>query len=478
MYLLAFEETFSSPTVALVLMGLFVIVCQIKINTTNAYAGSIAWSNFFSRVTHSHPGRVVWLVFNVLLALLLMEIGVFRAVEGILAIYANFAAGWIGALTADLVINKPLGYSPRYIEFKRAHLYDINPVGVGALALSILFSSLAFFGALGTTLASFSPFVALLVAFVAAPLIAVATRGRYYLARQPDTLPGDGPTLRCTVCENSFERNDVALCPAYSGPICSLCCTLESRCRDTCKTDSRAAEQLGRLVDLHLPPRIAAALRTRAARFAGAMLLSNLTIALLLAFIYSQTPGADPAGREAIRATLMVVYLCLLVLTGVGSWMVVLALENRRTAEAESDLQTSMLMEEIEAHQRTDAALQKAKESAESANLAKSRYIVGLSHEIRSPLNAIYGYAQLLERPGTVPSPNAVRVIRRSAEHLGSLVDGLLDMSRIESGILKLNRERVQFRSCSTSWRTCSVCRRRPRDSSSAPSAARTCRHS
>ena len=76
----------------------------------------------------------MWLVFNVLLALLLMEIGIFRAIESILVIYANFAAGWIGALTADLVINKPLGFSPKYIEFKRAHLYDINPVGVGALA--------------------------------------------------------------------------------------------------------------------------------------------------------------------------------------------------------------------------------------------------------------------------------------------------------------------------------------------------------
>ena len=149
MYLLAFRETVQSPTFALVLTGIFVIVCQLKINVTNAYAGSIAWSNFFSRLTHAHPGRVVWLVFNVLLALLLMEIGIFRAIESILVIYANFAAGWIGALTADLVINKPLGFSPKYIEFKRAHLYDINPVGVGALAISVLLSSLAFIGAFG-----------------------------------------------------------------------------------------------------------------------------------------------------------------------------------------------------------------------------------------------------------------------------------------------------------------------------------------
>ena len=52
MYHLAFREVFQSPTVALVLTGIFVIVCQLKINVTNAYAGSIAWSNFFSRLTH------------------------------------------------------------------------------------------------------------------------------------------------------------------------------------------------------------------------------------------------------------------------------------------------------------------------------------------------------------------------------------------------------------------------------------------
>jgi nitrogen-specific signal transduction histidine kinase/DNA-binding response OmpR family regulator len=104
-----------------------------------------------------------------------------------------------------------------------------------------------------------------------------------------------------------------------------------------------------------------------------------------------------------------------------------------------------MLMDEIDAHGRTDAALQQAKEAAESANVAKTRYIVGLSHEMRTPLNSIYGYAQLLERAGTAPSENAVRVIRRSAEHLAGLIDGLLDISKIEGGILRLNRERVHL---------------------------------
>ena len=445
MYRMAFERLTGSPAFALVLTGVFVIVCQIKINVTNAYAGSIAWSNFFSRVTHSHPGRVIWLVFNVLLALLLMEIGIFGAIQVILAIYANFAAGWIGALVADLVVNKPLALSPARIEFKRAYLYDINPVGVGALGISVVLSSLAFLGLFGASAEMLSPFVALISAFIAAPAIAVATGGRYYLARNPEDLPPEPAEQQCTVCENSFERRDMALCPAYSGPICSLCCTLEARCQDRCKTRARVSEQLADVLSTWLPPRLVTILATRAGRFFGLLFVSNVVVALLLLFISSQSPGADLAQRDAIRTTLWIVYLSLLMLSGVAIWVIVLAQESRRAAEAESSRQTTMLMDEIDAHGRTDAALQQAKEAAESANVAKTRYIVGLSHEMRTPLNSIYGYAQLLERAGSTPSENAVRVIRRSAEHLAGLIDGLLDISKIEGGILRLNRDRVHL---------------------------------
>jgi signal transduction histidine kinase/CheY-like chemotaxis protein len=445
MYFVLFREAFGSPSLALALTALFVIVCQLKINVTNAYAGSIAWSNFFSRLTHSHPGRVVWLVFNVVLALLLMEIGLFHAIEGILRIYANFAAGWIGALTADLVINKPLGLSPRYIEFRRAYLYDVNPVGIGALALSIASSSLAYLGVFGDVAQILSPFVALLSAFVAAPLIAWATQGRYYLARAADGLPPHTEQLRCTICENLFDPSDMALCPAYDGPICSLCCTLESRCHDTCKPHGRIAAQLVALLGRMLPARLAAAVRSRAGQFAGILVLSNLTTALLLALIYHEYSGAASATRATIATILWLVFLSLLLLSGIGAWLVVLAHESRRTAEAESARQTAMLMEEIEAHGRTDAALQKAKEVAEAANLAKTRYIVGISHEIRTPLNSIFGYAQLLERGDSGAADNAVRVIRRSAEHLSNLIDGLLDVSRIENGVLRLNRDTVRL---------------------------------
>lgn len=86
------------------------------------------------------------------------------------------------------------------------------------------------------------------------------------------------------------------------------------------------------------------------------------------------------------------------------------------------------------------------KAAAETANFAKSRYIASVSHEIRAPLNAIYGYAQLMERGDQVDSREAAQVIRRCSEHLTSLVDGLLDISQLENGIMRVKLDTVRFR--------------------------------
>src|SRR3546814_16793077 len=78
-----------------------------------------------------------------------------------------------------------------------------------------------------------------------------------------------------------------------------------------------------------------------------------------------------------------------------------------------------------------------------SSDVCSSDLIVGVSHEIRSPLNIISGYAQLIERNPTEHVEDAIKVIRRSASHLVNLVDGLLDIARIENGSLRIERNRV-----------------------------------
>ena len=150
--------------------------------------------------------------------------------------------------------------------------------------------------------------------------------------------------------------------------------------------------------------------------------------------------------KEALRSTLWSVFLILTIIAGVAAWLFVLAQDSRRVAEEETRRQTDLLMNEIEAHKRTDAKLQKAKEVAEAASKAKSRHVVGLSHELRTPLNAILGYSQLLERDTGMPPrrTEAIKVVRRSAEHLAGLIDGLLDISKIEAGRFHLNRNEVR----------------------------------
>lgn len=89
---------------------------------------------------------------------------------------------------------------------------------------------------------------------------------------------------------------------------------------------------------------------------------------------------------------------------------------------------------------RLEVAL-KAQKAAEAANANKARYLANVSHEIRSPLNAIYGYAQLIEQGADVRPKDAARVIRRCSEHMTSLVESLLDISRLENGLLRVRSE-------------------------------------
>ncbi|MDP3086096.1 MAG: ATP-binding protein, partial [Rubrivivax sp.] len=132
----------------------------------------------------------------------------------------------------------------------------------------------------------------------------------------------------------------------------------------------------------------------------------------------------------------------------------VLAQRSRHAAQQESNRQTEALQREIASHAHTDGPLQqaqreaeRAKLHAEAANRAKSRYITTISHELRTPLNSILGYAQLLEEDDAMPAHRrqAVSVIRRGGDHLLSLIEGTLDIARIESGKLALEVRAMRF---------------------------------
>ncbi|OAM79217.1 hybrid sensor histidine kinase/response regulator [Devosia elaeis] len=440
MFAVAFGYMIPNEFLALMLMAVFVVISQLKINVMNAYAGSLAWSNFFSRLTHSHPGRVVWLLFNVAIALLLMELGIYRLLEETLGIFSIIAMAWLCSISADLFVNKPLGLAPPGIEFKRAHLYDINPVGVGSMLLSAGVALAAHFGAFGDMASALAPYIALVVCFIASPAIAWATGGKYYLARKPRKAWASKPSLTCSICEHPFEPEDMAWCPAYAAPICSLCCSLDARCHDMCKPHAHFRAQTHAVAASVLPQWAIDKLQTRLGRYGMSMAIASAILGGILGLIYYFAIGSAPHTADVVGGTLLVVFFVFAVAAGVMTWFLVLAHDSRLVAEEESTRQNTLLLKEIEAHRKTDAALQRAKEKAEAANHAKSRYVVGLSHELRTPLNAVMGYAQILERDAALPEnrKGSVQVIRRSAEHLSGLIDGLLDISKIEAGRLQV----------------------------------------
>jgi signal transduction histidine kinase/CheY-like chemotaxis protein/purine-cytosine permease-like protein len=449
MYLIGFSHVFDNTTLAIAATALFVVVSQLKINVTNAYAGSLAWSNFFSRLTHSHPGRVVWVVFNTLIALLLMELNVFQALGQVLGLYSNIAISWMAAVVADLVINKPLGLSPPGLEFKRSNLYDINPVGVGAMGIASLLSIAAFVGLLGAEIQPYASFVALFTAFLVSPLIAWVTGGRYYLARPKQIVSVHAQ--KCVICERDYEGEDMAHCPAYQGPICSLCCSLDARCHDLCKPEANLTAQWNAVLRRLLPAVVLPYLETGLGHYLLLMTGMVPLLALVLGVLYTHemlSLGADQTVLiAALRDSFIKAFAALLLLTGVGAWWMVLTQQSRKVAQEESNRQTQLLMQEIESHQRTDEQLQKAKQLAEQANQAKSRYITAISHELRTPLNSILGYAQILDADENIPPQRkqAVSVIRRSGDHLLSVIEGTLDIARIEGGKLTLEVKALDF---------------------------------
>lgn len=459
MYQRVFEYLTQSSTWSLLLAGLMAIVSQMKINVTNAYAGSIAWSNFFSRVTHSHPGRVVWLVFNVTLSLILMELNIYQALEAILGVFAIVAVSWLGSLAADLLINKPLGLSPRHIEFKRAHLYDVNPVGVGSMVLATVLGLACYLGALGKVASQLSHFVSLVVCFVSVPTLAWLTGGRYYLARQSinsipvvawksaSTLRGAAVQQVCVICQNTFESEDMSHCTAYEAAICSLCCSLDARCLDGCKPHARLSVQMVSLLRKLMPPRWVKRVNSRFGRFAALWAGLALLNAAILSVVSRQLQPQSQHETELMSQAFVSMYFILLIVSGVVSWLFVLAHESRLVAQTESNRQTRKLIREIEAHRMTDRALQTAKEQAERANEAKTRYLGGISHELRTPLQSILGYAQLLEEHPLTPAQHhdPLRIIRRSGQYLTNLIEGLLDISKIEAGRLALNKNVVRL---------------------------------
>ena len=137
--------------------------------------------------------------------------------------------------------------------------------------------------------------------------------------------------------------------------------------------------------------------------------------------IFSATPISDEQGRFS------------------GSFAMVTDITDRKRSEEQLLALKNHLEEQVT--QRT-ADLVAARNAAEAANRAKSVFLASMSHELRTPLNAILGFSRLMQSDRSLPDHTRknVEIINRSGTHLLRLINDVLDMAKIESGNMQLQR--------------------------------------
>src|SRR5690606_5223704 len=123
----------------------------------------------------------------------------------------------------------------------------------------------------------------------------------------------------------------------------------------------------------------------------------------------------------------------------------------RRVADDRGNLvMIEGMFRDISIQRRAEQQLMLAKEQAENANRAKSDFLANMSHELRTPLNAILGFSQVLQDEMMGPLGNDkyreyTRDIVQSGEHLLALINDILDMAKVESGMMGLDEEWIDL---------------------------------
>lgn len=185
----------SNPGIYIVvLLGLggvlFTMLTQIRINITNIYSSSLSLSSFFENMFGFTPGRRFWVVVAGIAAMILMLGGIVDHLDTAMTFQGVALMSWASILVTDaLVVKKWLKIGPGYYESRQKNLYKWNPVGIVALIVPTAIGTIAALGYMGTFLQSTAAFFALILASILTVILALATKGRYYVKREATDIP-------------------------------------------------------------------------------------------------------------------------------------------------------------------------------------------------------------------------------------------------------------------------------------------------
>ncbi|WP_077329658.1 purine-cytosine permease family protein [Virgibacillus siamensis] len=183
-----------NPGVYIVLLlgvwgALFTMLTQIRINVTNIYSGSLSLSSFFENVFKFKPGRRFWVVVTGLSAITLMLLNIVDHLEVVMTFQGVFLLTWATILVTDaIVVKRILKIGPGYYEDRQDNLYKWNPVGVASLIVASGLGTIAALGFMGTFLQSTAAFFAAILASILTIVLALATKGRYYIKKEANDI--------------------------------------------------------------------------------------------------------------------------------------------------------------------------------------------------------------------------------------------------------------------------------------------------
>ena len=193
----------------------------------------------------------------------------------------------------------------------------------------------------------------------------------------------------------------------------------------------------------------------------GSIIRCNKALAKLLGFsqqellnmhakqLFADTEQGIDKAKKFIRKTLKGLHIknCQLQMKHKNGESIWISLAERPITDARGyAVESRTTIIDIRAQKKLEESLIKSQENSDKANLAKSHFLSQMSHELRTPMHSILGFSQLLEREfENTPQGAYVSYILNSGNHLLSLMDDILDLSRIESGKIPLNVKNIEL---------------------------------